>query len=635
MPTRHQPNNWVSPWWESDEDDLHTELMGHVEALEEAQGYQHELNIRNARLYANSDMLGLDWALRERDFGRKPLGRVTENVIQSACDTATSMISHRRARATIQTEGGQFSVQQRAKKLEQFLDGVFEYTKFHDTAVDVFRDAVVFGTGFMKIFSDGDKLAVERVIPDEIKVDELEARTGSPRSMYQVKFVDKYQLADDFPEHAEQIMDAGREQFEHYQAYRRGLDPSTVLVIEAWHLRSGSKHDDSCHALIIDGTTLFKKSWPFPYFPFLEYRWSKPVVGFYGQGLSEQLTGIQLRINQLNHFIQRCQDLIAVPRVFVDIGSKNMKMQISNEIGAVIPYRGKPPVFMTPQAVSPEIYQYKESLWRRAYEITGIQQMGATGMKPAGLESAVALREYNDIGTQRFSVQAQRWENLVPEAAHRFIDLAKRIYRGKRKEATVKTFNKKRLIEKISWGDVDLDKDVFVISVEAASILSRTPAGRTQQVVELAQGGVIDQDEARRLLDHPDLRRSMDIQLAAIEDIEAAIEDCLNGDYRPPEPFQDLASGIKRFQMAYLKARRDNAPPEILDLLIRWMEAADYLMKKQQLDEQMQLAEMQASAQQQAMAEQAPPLPAGEDPNQPMSALAPNAMMIKPTGLPS
>lgn len=618
------------PWWLASDDEIADALFSHVESLDEAQSYQHDLNVRNARLYSNSDMLGLDAALGVPEFGRRPLGRVTENVIQSACDTATSLISHQRARATVQTEGGLFSVQQRAKKLEQYLDGMFRLTQFHDVAVDIFRDAVVFGTGFMKIFAEGGKIVCERVIPDEIRVDELEARTGSPRSIYQVKLVDRYQLADDFPDHAGAIMDASRERRGSISSSRRMTDRSSVVVAEAWHLRSG-REDDSCHVLAIEGTTLSRKKWRHDYFPFLEYRWSKPIVGYFGQGLAEQLTGIQLRINKLNAFIQRCQDLISVPRVFVDIGSKNLRMQINNDIGAVIPYRGKPPVFMTPQAVSPEIYQFKEALWRRAYEITGIQQMASTGTKPAGLESAVALREYNDIGTQRFAVQAQRWEALVPEAARRFIDLAKQLYKNPSKDPGVKSFNKRRLVQTIKWSDVNLDHDACTISVEAASILSRTPAGRSQQVVEWAQGGIINQEEARRLLNHPDLKRAMDVQLAAIEDIEGTIEEILNGSYHPPEPFQDLANGIKRMQMAYLKARRDEAPMEILENMIRWMESADHQLKKQQLDEQQQMAEMQASAQAQAMAQAAP----GQDPNQPASALAPNAMLLKPTGLPS
>jgi hypothetical protein len=628
-------------WWEDDPVlERHEQVMQHVSALEEAQSYQHELNLRNARLYSNCDLLGLDWGLRGRSYSRKAMGKVTENIIQSACDTATSMIAQRQARATVQTDGGNFSLQQRAKKLEMFLDGTFESLDFHDKAVDMFRDAVVFGTGFIKIFGDRKvgKICAERVIPDEIKVDELEARAQDPRSMFQVKYVDRWQLAKMFPKHEKEIFEAGKESLGSHPVSRSGgLDPNTVLVVQAWHLPSGPGAKDGREAIVIEGATLKDVRYTRDYFPFIVYRWSKPITGYYGQGLAEQLTGIQLRINQLNHFIQKAQDLIAVPRVFVDIGSKMLRTMITDEIGAVIPYRGKPPTFMTPQAVSAEIYQYKEALWRRGYEITGIQQMSATGMKPAGLESAVALREYNDIGTGRFVVQAQRWERLIPAAAGRIIDVAKEIH-GKGGSCKA-TFHARSLVKEICWKDVDMERDMFRMSVEAASILSATPAGRIQQVVELAQAGIVGQAESRRLLDHPDLRREMDIQNAAIEDIEATIEQLLDGEYVPPEPHQDLKMGFPRVQLAYLKAKRDGAPWEILEELTRWLESADYLMKQQMADEQAKMAQMQAEAQQRLMAQQAPPgLPAPGSTGQqaqPTSSLAPNAMMIKPTGLPS
>ena len=74
----------------------------------------------------------------------------------------------------------------------------------------------------------------------------------------------------------------------------------------------------------------------------------------------------------------------------------------------------------------------------------------------------------------------------------------------------------------------------------AASTLSTTPAGRQQAVVEWAQAGIISQDEARRLMDHPDLERSMSIYTAALDDIEATIEALEDGKILMPEPYPHL-----------------------------------------------------------------------------------------------
>lgn len=619
-------------WWEEDGDAIHEAVIAAVEDLEESQRYIHELNIRNARLYSNVDLLGLDWTLTQRDYSRKSLGRVTENIVQSACDTATSIIAGSRARVTFQTDGAEFSVQRKARLLEKWTEGKFDETDFHREATRCFRDSVIFGTGALKIYEHDGDVKCERVLIDEIKIDEMECRSADPRQLHHVKFVDKEVLKAMFPDHEEAIEESTKERYRQDNNAYSNIDTNTAVCVESYHLPSGKGAGDGKRVICVDGATLLSEAWKKPYFPFLFYRWNEPVCGFYGQGLAEQLTGIQLRINQLNHFIQKAQDLIAVPRVFVDIASKNLKMQINNEIGAIIPYRGKPPVFHTAEAVSPEIYQYKESLWRRGFEVAGISQLSATSKKPAGLESAVALREYNDIGAQRFQYNAQEFERLAPKAAERFIDIATDIQ--KRGGECKSVFHAKKLVEKICFKEASIKDGTYKIRLEPASILSRTPAGRSQQVVEWAQSGIIDTDEARRLLNHPDLERTADINNAAIEDIEATIEDLLDGKYDPPEPYQDLGMGMKRVQLAYLKARRDGAPEEILESMRRWIESADYELKLAQQEIQAEMMEQQAMmTEQQAQHQQAlAPPEQGMPPN---AALSSQSQLLKPTGIPT
>ncbi len=619
-------------WWEEDEETVHEAVFAYVEGLEETQKYMHELNIRNARLYSNVDLLGLDWSLTQRDYSRKSLGRVTENLIQSVCDTATSVIAGQRARVTFQTDGAEFTVQRKARMLEKWIEGKFDETEFHKEATRAFRDATIFGTGALKIYEHLGEISCERVLIDEIKVDEMECRSSDPRQLHHVKFVDKEVLKADFPDFEEKIEESTKQRFNRQGAYRN-MDENTAVCVESYHLPSGKNAKDGKRVISISGATLLVESWDKDYFPFLFYRWSEPVCGFYGQGLAEQLTGIQLRINKLNAFIQKAQDLIAVPRVFVDIASKNLKMQLNNEIGAIIPYRGKPPVFHSAQAVSPEIYNYKESLWRRGFEVAGISQMSATSKKPAGLESAVALREYNDINAQRFAYQSQEFERLAPKAAERFIDIARDIQ--KRGGECKSVFHAKKLVEKICFKEAAIDDGTYRIRLEPASILSRTPAGRSQQVVEWAQSGIIDTDEARRLLNHPDLERTADLNNAAIEDIEATIEDLLDGKYDPPEPYQHLEMGMKRVQLAYLKARRDGAPEDILENMRRWIESADYELK---LVAQLAQQEMMQAQMMMQPPQASPPTAGGPAPGAgvpPAAALSPQSQLLKPTGIPT
>ena len=562
-------------WWHADKDAAHKAVFPHVQALEEDQRDVHEQMLRHAHLYANCDLVGMGWTTRKRGGRRPAQGRVSENVIQSVIDTATSMIAKNRPKASFMTDGAEWSVQRKARMLDKFVLGIFQTSGIYDAGVDVFRDGGVFGTGALKIYEPGGApgtIRVERVVPDELIVDESQCRQSLPRELHQRKFVDREVLKAMYPGHEAEI-DSAHKDDPQYTSYRR-VQSDQVVVIESWHLRSGPKAKDGRHTITVQTATLHDAPFTDDEFPFVFYRWSKPLIGFYGQGLAEQLFGIQLRINKLNRFIEQAQDLIATPRVFVNTDAKQLRLQLTNEIGAVIGYRGnRPPVFHTPQAVGQEIYSYKERLKQSGFEFAGISQLSAQSKKPGGLESAVALREYNDIETQRFAIQAQRYEQVFAEAARHIVRLAKRIYGRSQKFTSV--YLARRFVEKIEWSQVDLDEERFVIKIETSSILSRTPAGRLQAVIEMAQAGLIDNSEARRLLNHPDLEHSASLLNAGIEDMEANVEDLLDGKFSPPEPYQFLSYGIPRHQLALLRAKREGAPDDILEGFRIWIQQAE------------------------------------------------------------
>lgn len=572
-------------WWQAKAGEVHSFVFDHVRGLEEDQKWIHEMNLRHAHLYGNRDLIGRGKRARTSYTTHgSTTTAVSENVIQSVIDTAMSLIAKNRPKATFLTDGGEWSEQRRAKKLDKFMLGVFQSTDIYEQMVMVFRDACVFGTGALKLVQEDDTICAERVLIDELVVDEHECRSAPPRQLHQRKFVHREVLKALFPKYETEIEGDSQGDDRAWTSFRK-VDPMQVPVIESWYLNSGGKAKDWRHSIAIRSATLHDSDrdsdadlWDGDEFPFLFYKWSEPLCGFYGQGLAEQLAGIQLRIHELNHTITRAQDLMARPKIMAPISSKISPNKFTNEIADILYFRGAvPPVFMTPPAVSPEIYQYKELLKRSAFEFAGISQLSAQSMKPAGLESAVAMREFNDIETQRFSIQAQRYEGLFIRAAKMMVGMAKKIYSEKGSFRSV--FTAKNVIEEIDWAEVDMDTDRFTIKVEASSILSRTPAGRLQSVIELANSGLIETDEARRLLDHPDIERSQSLLNASIENIERTIEMLLDGTWVSPEPFQDLQLGLRMVQQAMLKAQDDGAPDTILELLRRWLEQADFILK--------------------------------------------------------
>jgi len=191
---------------------------------------------------------------------------------------------------------------------------------------------------------------------------------------------------------------------------------------------------------------------------------------------------------------------------------------------------------------------------------------------------------------------AQRDETATLEAAKHLIDLGKQI-NEEFGNYQVKTRGSSSM-EVLNWDDVHLDDDKYIMQCFPVSALSKSPAGRLQDVQELMAAGLIGKEDGMKLLDFPDLQRFYNFNNAGLENIERTIEIFIDkGTYSTPEPYQNLQLGIVKMQQAYLMYKDSNAPEEKLELFRRWIEDAQSLLKKaeQQVQEQQaMLAQQQA-----------------------------------------
>lgn len=588
-------------WWKENTNELYKSVFQYIKFLDRNQGYRQMDNVRFMKLYGNYEMLSLkSYSFQRTETSWNISNRVTLNVVQSMVDTVVSKITKNKPKPTFLTDGGDWSLKQKAKKLEKFVQGQFYDTNFYDLASQAFRDSCIFGTGAIKVFVDPDTNCVkaERVFIDEIIVDDAESIYGAPRQMHQKKWVHKDVLVEMFPDHEGAIGSASSTEINDYQTDARTNVKDMILVVESWHLPSSSTAKDGKHSISIQNETLFEEQYEKPYFPFVFFRWGVKPLGFFGQGLSEQLQGIQLEINKILRTIQVSMHLVSVPKLFVESGSKVVTAHLNNKIGGIVKYAGTKPEYQPLGQVPGELFSHLDRLYSRAYEITGISQLSAQSQKPAGLNSGKALREYNDIETERFMEIGIRYQNTFLDAAEIMIDMAKDIYEdiGEYK-VRAKGSN---FIETISWKDVDLEEDKYMMEIFPTSALSSTPAGRLQDVQELLQAGFISKEDGLKLLDFPDLTSFYNLANASSENIEKTIELIVDkSEYNTPEPYQNLAYGMAKMQEAYLFYKNQGLPETKLDLIRRWIEDANALILK---------------AQNEAMAQEDPMAVAPEDP---------------------
>lgn len=581
MPPNSGLNNRQYYWWKEKKKDVHQSVFQYLQFLNQNQAYRQNANLRNMRLYGNFDLAGVQaYSYMRTETSYNAQNRVTLNVIQSMVDTVVSKMTKNKPKPTFLTDGGDFSAQNKAKKLTKFSEGQFHSTSFYEQAAKAFQDSCIFGTGAVKIYRTGNEIKTERVFIDEIKVDDSESLYGDPRQMHQAKFIHRDVLKDMFPEHRGAIETVGAQGYQ-FDSLQHGQNQDMVMVIESWHLPSGKNADDGKRAITIENQTLLLEDYNKDYFPFIFWRWGERPLGFFGQGISEQLTGIQIEINKILRTIQVSMHLVSIPKIFLEKGSKVVGAHLNNKIGGIIEYAGKLSTEGKLGSIPSELFSQLDRLYQRAFEIIGISQLSAQSTKPAGLDSGKALREFNDIESERFMSVGIRYEKAFIDASKIMIDIARDIAKDT-DNFSIKVKGSK-FLETIDWKDVDLSEDKYQMHVFPTSSLSSTPAGKLQDVQELMQAGLIGPEQGLKLLDFPDLEQFMDMQNAAAHDIDRVIEKLMEkGEYETPEPYQNLEMGIRQMQQAYLLFRSQNADEERLELLRRWIADAEALIRQAQ-----------------------------------------------------
>lgn len=594
-------------WWKNPEP--HKQIAEDLKLLFTQQNNRHLENLTNLRLYGNRFITGLTGdAYEQTDPLRSE--RLTLNVIQSVIDAATSKIATNKTRVQFLTEGGKWKEQQRAVKLTRFVDGQFYKNHTYQESEKSFKDALIFDFGAMKHSIDDRnkndiKILSERAVPTEIWVDQVDAKYGKPRSLYHIKEIGKEVVGDNpnWKKHKAQIEQATvvDPNFHRINAETTLADPCSVM--EAWHLPGYPGGPHGRHVICVDSATLLNEPWEDEFFPFSFYRWNERSFGFYGQGLAEQLRTIQISINKILRQIERHMDK-ASSFVLAERGAKIVKSHLVNTPWTLLEYTGAVPTFATVQSISPEYFSQLDRLYNRAFEIAGISQLFASSKVPGNLKSGRAISEAKDTESERFMKAGSDWSEYQIDIGKKQIQLAKQIdemIRSGKDGAdgyTVMAKNEDGSLDRIKWEDVSLEEDSYIMQAFASSYFPKTPAFRIEAALDLAEAVPPLQAYMPKLIeDIPDLKAAVKQLNAPRDYIEKITDRMLYGDAETEEELDALYEAPDSFVMSVLdpgsgmpaallisrgklfQARIDGAPPERLDLLMRYMTEVEKLMQ--------------------------------------------------------
>lgn len=533
--------------------------------------------------------------------------KVSWNVIASGINTLHNRIAKHRPRPYFLTTEGDQKAQDKAKKLTQYIDGVFREANTYKQGGLSFRDGCIFSDGFVWIYMSETGIQTRRISPCNVYIDEIDGSSKKPTQIHFKDLVDREVLKKQYPGFDDKIDAAAK--FDYNGAYQNVAEK--IVVIYSYKLKSNKDAKDGCFSVSIETATLKKEEWDRNYIPLVNWAWNEPLEGYFGQSAAEELIGTQLEINKLLNRIQQAIHLVAVPRTFVPTGAQIPDTYFTNKIGAIIPYTGdKSPTTHTAQAMNGEVYNFLNQLWDRGFEQIGLSQMSATSQKPAGLDSGKALRTHHDIETERFAEHVQRYERFFLDISEIVINETERVYKNEKRSIPVKTG--KKFMKRLDWKDVRLDEEKYIIANYPTSILPATPEGKLATVSDLMNAGIIDKQTGNRLLDFPDLEAELSLDFASDELIKQSLELIVTKKiYIEPDealnPLRALVYGHKE----YLKQLKYDADEDILEYLLDWIDDSRANLNKQAMS-----ANMQAQANNQPLAKPQP---------QPTSELLPSA----------
>jgi len=532
-------------------------------------------------------------------IGRSSLSLpVTRNVVDAV---VARLFSKSHPRVSVATVGGDYEKQDAAEKLELGIDGAMRQTKYYPKSVAKGRDGCVFGTGFTRIRPNYDckNVDVLRYMPWEVLVDDGEAMTdgGSlwdgPRCIYLSYYIDKGVLMHRMGVNVDNDCNWYADGDEATIAYKldmveklKGLRDNDaefgfaqianrVRIEEAWHRPSGVGASDGRYVMGVENVTLIDRCLEEYKTELTWYRWSDPIVGFYGQGIVEIGAGIQAEINKLVREIQNGHHLIK-GHYLVEMGSKVQKSHINNDLTTILQYAGTAPVYMAPTIIPPEIYQHLWNLVAKYYELAGVNQQAAQAQRPVGLDSGEAQRVYADQQTETLLDKGKRFESAVEEDGMLIACAAKALAKKGAYEVHSAADDG---FESIDWASLE-EPDDFQMYVESTSALPGTLPGKLSTAQDMLQLGVFKPDDVVEMIGLPDLLQVEKRKLASRKLVEKKVGMMLRGEGGwEPEPFINIPEAVELATEMYLLAARKDVEESCLGLVRDFISKCNRMLK--------------------------------------------------------
>jgi hypothetical protein len=502
---------------------------------------------------------------------------ITRMVIDSVAPTVCEPL-----RVVVQPVGADYQTEKSCGDMGAAVAGVMDAIKYWDICGPLsYRDGSASDIGTVLGYVDGGgEIRARNIDPNDVRWHFDEGR--DPLHLYFGMRMPRAGLVAQYPGHDKEIegLPEYRQDTEVGVEYPGSRSGDCVQIVMAYR-RAHDGEDGKCVVIGLGNgnPVLFDGPWKFDFFPAAHWRYDWDSQGFGGYAGARVLAPYHMQSDRLLHAAYDGLEG-AVPTIMANELEKE-GLEFSTKAWRSVFYRTNKPDVFIPKGVSEQVLAEINKLKDTAFFAYGQSMQAAQGLRPAGLNSAPAQREWVDIKNQRMARLIGNYKMMATDFARIIVAMASEVYKNKKILAKAPGSN---MFREIKWPK-DLREDKYQISFEEASNVPDTQAGRVQTLDELRDRGSIGEAEYLRGKESPNIRAIIDRLAAPADYVDMQINKALeDGVLIMPDAMQ----GVEGLDMLVTKGSQDyqrvqasgkNYPATNLRCLRRLIQAGDIRRK--------------------------------------------------------
>lgn len=437
--------------------------------------------------------------LQDGDLLRAP----STNVIKSVIDSLVSKLSNNKVRPFFAPVDGTFKTKKVIRQAQQFFDIYYDKINLNNIISETFKDACIFDIGYILI--NPFTFEVERV--PSYCIEELNVNGENKVAL--IKWIHQPSLALD----------------------KYGVSTQRQYV----NIEMLLKENEA--TLYVDEKKV--KTITTSGYPIVNVYYNEPINNGKTVSIVDELEGIQTQIDLINSKIAATSQLTPANLVFIDEQSGLKASDVNNKDCQIYPVGIQPgntanPVnVVTPVPFDPSWSAMLDFYINKAYDMIGISQLSAQSRKPSGLDSGVALQTMEDIESDRFEVQVNHFINAYIDVTRKLIEII---------PEDVEILPADKYQSTMTWASLKEQNNLYKVQYSAATALSKDPAERAKQIIQMSQIGLITPSKIAELMDMPDLTGAYTDAESAEMAVAAVINNAVEYDLYDVPDYVSLTS---------------------------------------------------------------------------------------------